>query len=110
MSEIRRIDQEEYAAEALELLNQEREGFVRSACHSLSEGVSSEADPAAEVEQLCGHRHHTGDCPEYGVGVPHHVPPFSRMGEGAPGFRPLRAVFLHDRGVPAYLGGRIRLS
>lgn len=43
MAEIGRIDQEEYAAEALELLNQEREGFVRSACYSLSEGVSAEA-------------------------------------------------------------------
>lgn len=43
MAEIRRIDQEEYAAEAMELLNQVRESFVRSACYSLSEGVSSEA-------------------------------------------------------------------
>lgn len=43
MSEIRRIDLKEYEAEALELLNQEREGFVRSACSSLSEGASSEA-------------------------------------------------------------------
>ena len=43
MAEIRRIDQEEYAAKALELFNQERDGFVRSACYSLSEGVSSEA-------------------------------------------------------------------
>ena len=42
MSEIRRIDQKEYEAEALELLNQEREGFVRSAGYSLSKGVSSE--------------------------------------------------------------------
>lgn len=52
MSEIGRIDQEEYAAEALELLNQEREGFVRSACSSLSEGLSSEAVRATLVRRV----------------------------------------------------------
>lgn len=52
MSEIRRIDQEEYAAEALELLNNEREDFVRSACCSLSEGVSSEATRGILVRKV----------------------------------------------------------
>lgn len=52
MSEIRRIDQEEYAAEALELLNNEREDFVRSACSSLSEGVSSEATRGILVRKV----------------------------------------------------------
>lgn len=52
MSEIRRIDQEEYAAEALELLNNEREDFVRSACCSLSEGVSSETTRGILVRKV----------------------------------------------------------
>ena len=52
MSEIRRIDQEEYAAEALELLNNEREDFVRSACSSLSEGVSSETTRGILVRKV----------------------------------------------------------
>lgn len=49
MSQIGRIDQEEYATKSLELLDQEREGFVRSACSSLSEGVSPEAVRATLV-------------------------------------------------------------
>lgn len=52
MAEIRRIDQEEYAAEALELLNREREGFVKSAWSSLSEGLSSEAVRATLVRRV----------------------------------------------------------
>ena len=52
MSQVRRIDQKEYAAEALDLLNHEREDFVRSACCSLSEGVSSETTRGILVRKV----------------------------------------------------------
>ena len=42
MTHIEHIDKEKHAAKTLELFNREKDGSVRSACQSISAGVSSE--------------------------------------------------------------------
>lgn len=52
MTHIGHIDKEKHAAKTLELFNRERDGFVRSACHGYTTGVSPEQMRTALVRKI----------------------------------------------------------
>ena len=52
MAHIGHIDKEKQAAKTLELFNREKDGFVRSACHSYTAGVSPEQTREALVRKI----------------------------------------------------------